>query len=570
MLRRFPFEETDTSERIDIGPRSRACDRQRAAVAEMLEGASFPAAIWSGAEMRFVWMNRAFKDVLDDVRPQWDLLGMPVRGFLSDTRSAVRFIDAAYTGQALTVPEYEHSPSWGETTYWQLEYLPVPGRLDGPYDVLFTAVDVTQTVLARKRAEAELDEIRRAMGLIDATILSTLDAEEAMQRVLVEATEVFGADWSWIAERQPAGWVFRNVHGWPEEMIGLRFSDDGPSLPRLAAERMRVVAVGSVDDADPVERLLMERHDIGAMLLVPVLHRGEAAAVLGFCWDAEAAFSAAVLDASEKLSVSLSLAVENARAYEAERSMRRTLQSAFFTAPESVPGLEVGHLFHSASGGATLGRDFYDVVQLSEGRAGVAIGSVVERHDDSPAFAALLKSAMRSEAYRLPAPASVLAHANDIVAKHAEPGRGATAFFCSIDLATGTMAYANAGHPGPVLVRDGEEPLMLADDGPGLGASAAGRFVSRSAELRVGDLLVLYTNGAIAGRRRDSEPFGARRLVSACAACANAPASEVPQEIFLDLFSYADGRLTEDVAILALRRTAETDSGQQRLELAAL
>jgi hypothetical protein len=58
--------------------------------------------------------------------------------------------------------------------------------------------------------------------------------------------------------------------------------------------------------------------------------------------------------------------------------------------------------------------------------------------------------------------------------------------------------------------------------------------------------------------------------VSACAACANAPASEVPQEIFLDLFSYADGRLTEDVAILALRRTAETDSGQQRLELAAL
>jgi serine phosphatase RsbU (regulator of sigma subunit) len=536
----------------------------------MLEGASFPAAVWSGTEMRFVWMNRAFRDVLDDVRPQWDLLGMPVRGFLSDTRSAVRFIDAAYTGQAVTVPEYEHSPSWGETTYWQLEYLPIPGRLDGPYDVLFTAVDVTQTVCARKRAEAELGEIRRAMGLIDATILSTLDAEEAMQRVLVEATEVFGADWGWIAERQTGGWVFRNVHGWPEEMVGLRFSDDGPSLPRLAAERMRVVAVCSVEDADPIERLLMERHDIGAMLLVPVLHRGEAAAVLGFCWDAEAALSAAVIDASEKLSVSLSLAAENARAYQAERAMRRTLQSAFFTAPEAVPGLEIGHLFHSASGGATLGRDFYDVVQLTEGRAGAAIGSVVERHDDSPAFAALLKSAMRSEAYRLPAPTRVLAHASDITAKHSAPGLGATAFFCSIDLATGAMAYANAGHPAPVLVRAGGEPVMLASDGPGLGAGASARFVARSAELKVGDLLVLYTNGAVKAARRDAEPFGTERLMNACAACADTPTAEVPQEIFLDLFSYTDGRLAHDVAVLALRRTAEADSGQQRLELAAL
>ncbi|MDI6692256.1 MAG: SpoIIE family protein phosphatase [Anaerosomatales bacterium] len=559
-----------TGDRADIAAYARASERQRAALADMLEGASFPAAVWSGAEMRFVWMNRAFRDVLDDVRPQWDLLGMPVRGFLSDTRSAVRFIDAAYTGQAVTVPEYEHSPSWGETTYWQLDYLPIPARIDGPFDVLFTAVDVTQTVLARKRAEAELDEIRRAMGLINATILSTLDAEEAMQRVLIEATEVFGADWSWIAERQSGAWVFRNVHGWPEEMIGLRFSDDGPSPPRLAADRMHVVAVGSVEDADGVERLLMERHDIGAMLLVPVLHRGEAAAVLGFCWDAEAGFSAAMLDAAEKLSVSLSLALENARAYEAERAMRRTLQSAFFTAPESVPGLEVGHLFHSASAGATLGRDFYDVVQLADCRVGAAVGSVTERHDDAPAFAALLKSAMRSEAYRLPAPANVLEHADQIVSKHSERGPGATAFFGSIDLSTGMMAYASAGHPGPVLVRPGEEPVLLDGDDAGLGGRPSRRFEVRHAEVGVGDLLVLYTNGAIAARSRSGEPFGATRLARACATHAETPTAEVPQEIFLDLFSYADGRLTEDVAILALRRTAEADSGQQRLELAAV
>ena len=58
-------------------------------VSSLLEGASFPAALWSGSELRFTWTNSVFCDMLEDVRPQWDLLGMPVRGFLSDSRSAV-------------------------------------------------------------------------------------------------------------------------------------------------------------------------------------------------------------------------------------------------------------------------------------------------------------------------------------------------------------------------------------------------------------------------------------------------------------------------------------------------
>ena len=111
-----------------------------ARVSVLLEGASFPAALWSGSELKFTWMNSVFRDMLEDVRPQWDLLGMPVRGFMSDSRSASRFIDVAYTGQPITVPAYEFKASWGEVTYWQLSYLPVPGRIGHPFDVLLLAV----------------------------------------------------------------------------------------------------------------------------------------------------------------------------------------------------------------------------------------------------------------------------------------------------------------------------------------------------------------------------------------------------------------------------------------------
>src|SRR5574340_591700 len=164
-----------------------------ARVSMLLEGASFPAALWSGSDLRFTWTNRVFRDLLEDVRPQWDLLGMPVRGFLSDSRSAARFIDVAYTGHPVTEPEYEFRASWGEVTYWQLSYLPVPGRIGHPFDVLLLAVDVSASVTERAASEAFATDLRRAIDLIDVTVLSSLDAEDILQRVLVEATEALAA-----------------------------------------------------------------------------------------------------------------------------------------------------------------------------------------------------------------------------------------------------------------------------------------------------------------------------------------------------------------------------------------
>ncbi len=311
---------------------------------------------------------------MDDVRPQWDLLGMPVRGFLSDTKSAVRFIDAAYTGQAFTDPEYEYHASWGEVSYWQLSYLPMPARIGDPFDVLLLAIDVSEQALVRHAMERESAELRSAMGLINNTILSSLDADEILQRVLVEATEVFKADWGWLAEREDGSWVFRNVHGWPVEMIGLAFREDELSLPGIAARSRTVVCASAEKNLSVDHRTLMERHDIGAFIMVPIMHKGEPTAVMGFCWDTEATFTDAVVEVADKLAISLSLALENARLYDSERRITRTLQSAFFSAPASLPGMQLGHLYHSASAGARVGGDVYDVIPLENNPHGAARG----------------------------------------------------------------------------------------------------------------------------------------------------------------------------------------------------
>ncbi|MBN2821563.1 MAG: SpoIIE family protein phosphatase [Coriobacteriia bacterium] len=533
----------------------------------LLEGASYPAALWSGADLRFRWTNRAFLDLMDDPRPQWDLLGMPVRGFLSDTPSAVRFIDVAYTGQAFTDPEYEYRASWGETTYWQLNYLPVPGHIGNPYDVLLTAVDVTSTVNERRSVEAEARDLRQAMGLIDTTVLSSLDAGEILQRVLVESTEALKADWGWIAERNDGAWVFRNVHGWPIEMIGVAFQEDELSLPGLAAKARHVTYAAGMREGDKAKRELMAKHDIGAFLMVPIMERGEVTGVMGFCWDSEAKISEVHLELARKLEVSLSLALANARAYENERRVTRTLQSAFFTAPASLPGIELGHLYHSASGGTRVGGDFYDVLELEGGRVGVLVGDVCGESADIAALTTLVKSSMRAQALRAPSPAAVLASANDLMLRGAEPGENATAFFGMLDRVNGHMSYGCAGHPAPVLMRKNERPTLLAGS-HGLSGGRCQQYNTGETVLDVGDLLVLYTGGLTQTRDRHGEIFGMDRLLSAVHKCADEPADVVPESLFLSAFSFAGGHLQDDIAIVALRRTGAYDGGTQgRLEL---
>lgn len=535
----------------------------------LLEGASFPAALWSGSELRFKWTNRSFIDLMDDVRPQWDLLGMPVRGFLSDTRSAVRFIDAAYTGQAFTDPEYEYRASWGEVSYWQLSYLPMPGRIGDPFDVLLLGIDVTPQVSARRALESEQADLRAAMGLINTTILSSLDAEEILQRVLVEATEAFGADWGWLAERENGAWVFRNVHGWPTEMVGLSFREDELSLPSLAAKRCSVVHATGTKDVSAESMELMQRHDIGAFVMVPVLHRGQATGVMGFCWDTETVFTGAMMELAEKLAVSLSLALENARLYDNERRITRTLQSALFSAPSDIAGLQIGHLYHSASSGARVGGDFYDILPLEGHRTGLMIGDVAGHGVEVAALTTLLKSAMRAEALRLPSPGGVLGHANDIMLRGGSPEEFATAFFGVLDNMNGHLSYCMAGHPPPVLLRDGAGPVLLTDPQLVLGVRADSRYNASETTLDPGDLLVLYTDGLTEARNRKGERYGVDRLLESVAMCTAEHAEEVPESLFLSAFSFADGHLDDDVAIMALRRTgAPEGTVQGRLELA--
>jgi serine phosphatase RsbU (regulator of sigma subunit) len=559
------------------GDRERSSDRSESRTAEdasrweaLLDGSTYPAALWSGADMQFTWANRRFLEMLWESQSRFDLLGMPMRGFLSDTESAIHFQDAAYTGQPYTEPEYGYRAPSGADTYWQLTFLPVRARLGDPYDVLVTAVDVTAEVLQRRNTERTTADLAAAEGLIQRTILSTLDADEILQRALIEATEAYGADWGWIALKELDSWVFRNVHGWPAEIIGRSFRVDELSLPSLAADAHEVVLAPSRDAAGERTAQLMEGHDIGAFVLVPLYAKGEVRGVMGFCWNDAEPLGEPHRELGEKLSLALTLGLENARTYGNERYIARTLQSAFFTVPRRVDGIEFGHLYHAANIGARVGGDFYDILEPAPGQVALLIGDIAGHGIGVSALASLVKSSMHIHALQSPSPCQVLAATNELVSRSVLTDAYVSAFFGLMDTSTGAFAYCSAGHPQPVVAKAGASARLLRDPQMVLGVEQGVPYANRAASLDLGDLLVLYTDGLIEARDAEGRRYGTERLLHAVEHCAEAPAAAIPETLFLDAFSFAEGELADDIAVLAVRRTeppAEGGNLQDRLAL---
>jgi sigma-B regulation protein RsbU (phosphoserine phosphatase) len=119
---------------------------------------------------------------------------------------------------------------------------------------------------------------------------------------------------------------------------------------------------------------------------------------------------------------------------------------------------------------------------------------------------------------------------------------------------TGALEVVNAGHPAPLLVRDGDV-LELAATGLPLGLFRDARFETRRFDLSAGNLLFLYSDGVSEAHNSAKQPYGSRRLGSVVAAAGAAGVDDVLRSCLDDLAAFCNGgSQVDDVTLLAVRR----------------
>lgn len=409
-----------------------------------------------------------------------------------------------------------------------------------------------------------------ALNRINSAVHSSLDFDEIMRRVVVEITEALAVDTTAVHMRLDDHWEFTHEHNLLQGLRGGRLSDDEARLSARVLRTREPVVANDVLHDDRANVRLMERAGIKALVGVPLVMRNVARGVLfASCSSGTARFTKDQVDFLGKAAATLALALENARLYETERNIADRLQEALLTLPDRLSGIEFAHAYHSATEAARVGGDFYDVFEIEHDSVGITIGDVAGKGLDAAVLTSLVKNTIRAHANEMGAtPRQILRLTNDVVFKATSTESFVTVFFAVLDCRDGRLLYANGGHTSPAVVRSDGSTTRLLATGPLLGAFSGVDFDQEETRLEPDDLLFLYTDG-LTEARRDGELFGEDRVFELLVRLGDRSPRATVEAVIDGVFDFAGGRLSDDLALLALKRSergAETPS-QQKLEM---
>jgi hypothetical protein len=170
--------------------------------------------------------------------------------------------------------------------------------------------------------------------------------------------------------------------------------------------------------------------------------------------------------------------------------------------PERMGDLAVSVAYRPAAGPAA-GGDFYDVFELSGGRVGLFVGDVSGHGREALESTSSLRPALRGHLEAGLSPRAALASAGRAAGIDAS-GRFTTALVAVHDPASGTLTYAQAGHPPPVVVGPGaHEPITVASSAPiGVGLRTGKR--QTTVPLPRGASACFVTDGLLEARAGDA------------------------------------------------------------------
>ncbi len=201
---------------------------------------------------------------------------------------------------------------------------------------------------------------------------------------------------------------------------------------------------------------------------------------------------------------------------DAELSIARSLQAAML--PQRLPENP------RYAGKATMvparemGGDFYDFFSLGQNRVGLVIADVSGKGVPAAFFMAISRTVLQGTARERPEPGSCLSETNDLLCEQNPLELFVTAFYGILDLDTGELRYANAGHNPPILApKEGAVSQLPVTGGVAMGVMPGLAYAENRVKLTPGDTLILYTDGISEAMDRDGQEFTEARLIGSLA-----------------------------------------------------
>ena len=203
-----------------------------------------------------------------------------------------------------------------------------------------------------------------------------------------------------------------------------------------------------------------------------------------------------------------------------------------------------------------VGGDYYDFLELTDGRFGFAIGDVSGKGVGAALMMASLEASLRALASVVDDPAELMERVNSQVLQASAANRYATLFYAQYDPLRRRLSYVNAGHNPPIVLRNSvgsHHVLRLETGGPVIGLWPH-RYEQGFFSLDVGDLVVLFTDGVSESMNAGSEEWGEERLVGCVKTSHGLSALEVMSRTLAAAEAFAAGAPQHDDMTLVVLR----------------
>jgi serine phosphatase RsbU (regulator of sigma subunit)/PAS domain-containing protein len=402
--------------------------------------------------------------------------------------------------------------------------------------------------------ELQAAEIASAtLSQILADIAASRDVNQRLGDVLERAAAVLGADRAISAFRGRHGWEIGHVTGLPPELIGSAWgAKEADAFPTRVDPTQPLVVIEASDIR--VDSVFLKKHGISSLFLVPLSQAGVVARLFLFGFSSKREIpSKTEEDFLAKLSASVSLGLDNSRSFASEHRLAESLRRRLSPPTPNLSGLDIGAALRMAVEVDNVGGDFYEVFPFDNDHAVLLIGDVMGKGLPAAELTDTIRASARTAALINPSPVFILEMVDRVLRGLDGGARSASGLVAIIDLKTGDLEIAGAGHPPGVLCA-ATCRLLPHPFGPPLGF-AAGPYQSAVSVLNLDETLVLYTDGLIEARRGD-EFFGEDRLMEAAARMAGLQVQAMADALINEASEFANGELKDDVAVLVVRRVA--------------
>ena len=345
--------------------------------------------------------------------------------------------------------------------------------------------------------------------------------------------------------------------------IGLDIAESDPLLAYLQS------APGPVDlgrlelDSAAVTAL----REAGVALVVPLVSQGELIGTLNlgprlseqdYSTDDRRLLTTLAAQAAPAIRVAQLVREQAAKAAEREtleQEMRvaTLIQQQFL--PRELPSLPQWQIAAYYGPARAVGGDFYDFIEMSDGRIGIAVGDVTDKGVPAALVMARTHSVLRAEASRSDSPGEILARANALLQPEMPARMFVTCLFAILEPSTGRIVMANAGHNLP-YIRTDDGVVELRATGMPLGLMPDISYEETEGIIAPGSNVLLYSDGLVEAHDPTATMFGFPRLREAMTI--DDAGSELLDRLLDDLhrFTGPDWEQEDDITLVTLRRAS--------------